>query len=110
VGSWFGGGLTGHGSTTIDSGAGHFLTAWEHFGLSVTSSRVRALSVVEPLQFQYAGSLGAGSLSGSEIYATDFHPIRFKHEYHNLSYEPMYVTHVFWKLPMGVTVDYAVYW
>ena len=110
MGFWFGGALTGHGSAAIDSGTGHFLTARETQGLVVTSSRVRQLSPTQPYQYQFAGSVGTGQLSGSQIIVVSFHQIRFEHEYWNLSYEPAYVTHAFWKLPMGVQVDYAVYW
>lgn len=109
MGSWIDT-ISGHGSAELDGGAGQFPYAWESFSLTATSPRVRLLSAVEPLQYQFVGSIGLAELSSGQLIVKYFHPLRFSHEFRLTADEVAYVTHAFWKLPASVGVDLVVYW
>jgi hypothetical protein len=109
VPTWFGV-ISGHDSAEIDGGTGQFVYAWEVFGLSFTTSRVRELSLVQPLEFQYVGSIGLSAMNGSSQQVKFFTPVRFEYEFREVTPSAPFVDHVFWKLPPGVEMNVQVYW
>jgi hypothetical protein len=109
VGIWFDT-ISGHGSAEIDTGTSQFAYGWEVQGLDAVTPRVRQLSTEEPLEWQYAGSVGMAAITGTELTVKFFRQVRFTHESGDVGASAVYVTHTFWKLPPGVELLYSVYW
>lgn len=102
--------VTGDGSAEIDTGTSQFVYGWEVYSLTFTSPRVREISDQEPLQYQYAGSIGLASLSGATLQVKFFTQVRFAAEFHEVHPGTPFVDYVFWKLPPGIEIGLQVYW
>ena len=94
----------------MDSGSPVWAYGYEIYGLIVVTPRVRQLSMVDPFEWQYAGSIGMAELNTGELVNKFFTQVRFSHEFKTVGESAIYVTHAFWKLPTGVELSYVVYW
>lgn len=103
-------GASGEGSAIIDSGNPQALTQIDIGNVTVATPKVREVYEDIPIFLQFAGQVMSGNPDATDPQVIRQFPIHWRpHQQYNL-FELEYVTGIFWKLPIGVTVDITASW
>ena len=103
-------GATGEGSALIDSGNTHGLLQVAIGNVVVTSAKVRLIYNVLPKYVQFGGQVLTGNPDPTTPVVEETFPVHWQPDQNFTPNVNILVSGIFWKLPLGVSLDITVEW